>query len=398
MSKGNRPLEGIRVLDFTRVYAGPYCTMMLADLGAEIIKIEKKVEGDDTRAFMPMKDGESGYFNYVNRNKKSIELDLKKAESIEIVKDLAAKSDIVIENFTPGVTYRLGIAYEDIKAVNPQIIYGAISGFGHTGVYKDRPAYDIICQAMGGFMSLTGEKDGKPYKLGPSIVDASAGIHMAYALMAALYYRSKTGIGQFVDIAMMDTAFSTLENFVVTKTLTGTSPTRDGNANLGSAPFNSFKTKDGYVVIAVANDKLFEKFTKAIGREDLLAEPNYRTNYERKINETELNKIIENWTAGYFTNEVCEILALDKIPVGPILSIDDLIDNQHLKDREMLVEITHPILGRVVYPGNPIKFSVTSDLRYDSAPMLGEHSIQILKDILGKSDEDIKKLQDIKII
>lgn len=398
MEYDRTPLAGLKVLDLTRVYSGPYCTMLLGDLGAEVIKVERQESGDDTRNFMPMKDGESGYFTYLNRNKKSISIDLKSEAGIRIIKKLSEWADIFIENFSPGVVDRLGIGYEEIKKVNPEIIYGSISGFGQTGPYRNKPAYDVVCQAMGGFMDLTGEKGGKPYKLGPSIVDASAGIHMAFAIMSAVYYRNKTGKGQFVDVGMMDTAFSTLENFVVTKTLTGEAPTRNGNANLGSAPFNTFKTKDGYVAIAVANDNLFKKLTTAMNREDLFAEPKYKTNYERKMNETELNQSVEEWTRNFKTQEVCEMLDKASIPVGPILGIDDLVEDQHLKSREMLVEIPHPVLGPVVYPGNPLKFSETCDIHFDPAPLLGEHTAEILQDILGKSEAEIKKLQQAGVV
>lgn len=394
MTKGKRPLDGVKVIDFTRVYAGPYCTMMLADLGAEVIKIEKQGTGDDTHDFQPVKDGESGYFTYLNRNKKSLSLNLKAKESIEIVKELATWADIVVENFSPGVVDRLGVGYEDLRAVNPRIIYGSISGFGQSGPYSKKPAYDLVCQAMGGYMTITGEAGGKPYKLGTSIADAAAGIHMAYALVAALYYREKTGVGQFVDVAMMDTVFSTLENFIVTKTLTGTAPSRNGNANLGSAPFNLYETKDGYVTIACANNKLFEKLATAIGKTDLLKDPRYKENSLRKKNESTLNKAIEEWTSRHTTKDVCAMLEAAAIPVGPILTIDELVEDPHLKARNMLVEIPHPKFGVIKYPGNPIKYSNTSDLCFNSAPLLGEHNEEVLKTILQKSAEEIKALRD----
>lgn len=394
MTKGKRPLDGVKVIDFTRVYAGPYCTMMLADLGAEVIKIEKQGTGDDTHDFQPVKDGESGYFTYLNRNKKSLSLDLKAKESIEIVKELATWADIVVENFSPGVVDRLGVGYDDLQAVNPRIIYGSISGFGQSGPYSKKPAYDLVCQAMGGYMTVTGEAEGKPYKLGTSIADAAAGIHMAYALVAALYYREKTGVGQFVDVAMMDTVFSTLENFIVTKTLTGTAPSRNGNANLGSAPFNLYKTKDGYVTIACANNKLFEKLATAIGKTDLLKDARYKENSLRKKNESTLNKAIEEWTSPHTTKDVCTILEAAAIPVGPILTIDELVEDPHLKARNMLVDIPHPKFGMIKYPGNPIKYSKTSDLCFTSAPLLGEHNEEVLKTILHKSAEEIKALRD----
>lgn len=397
MSDMKKPLAGVKVIDFTRVYSGPYCTMMLADLGAEVIKVERKGLGDDTHFFAPRKDGESGYFAYLNRNKKSLSLDLKAPESVEIVKELAKWADIVVENFSPGVVDRLRIGYEDLKKVNPKIIYGSISGFGQTGPYRKKPAYDVVCQAMGGFMALTGEKDGKPYKLGPSIVDASAGIHMAFALMVALHYRTRTGLGQFIDIGMMDTAFSTLENFVVTKTLTGTAPTRNGNANLGSAPFNSFKTKDGYVAIAVANNNLFDKLTRAIDRRDLFENEKFKENHFRKANEEELNSEVEKWTLQYTTSEVVKILDEASVPVGPILGVDELLEDPHLKSRDMLVDITHPMLGTVTYPGNPLKFSESSELCFESSPLLGEHNDYVLKNILNIDDAKIKEYKDKEI-
>lgn len=394
MTDMKKPLAGIKVIDFTRVYSGPYCTMMMADLGAEVIKIEKNGTGDDTHWFAPRKDGESGYFTYLNRNKKSLALDLKKKESVDIVKKLASWADIVVENFSPGVVDRLGIGYEALKEVNPRIIYGSISGFGQTGPYRKKPAYDVVCQAMGGFMALTGEKDGKPYKLGPSIVDASAGIHMAFALMAALHYRDVTGKGQFIDVGMMDTAFSTLENFVVTKTLMGEAPTRNGNANLGSAPFNSYRTKDGYVTIAVANNNLFDKFTKVMDRRDLFEAERFSENHLRKQNEEELDREVEKWTMRYTTAEIVEMLDEASVPVGPILSVDDLVEDEHLKSRGMLVDIPHPLLGTITYPGNPLKFSESSELAFEPAPLLGQHRDEVLRDLLGMEAEEIEALEE----
>lgn len=394
MSEIKKPLAGVKVIDFTRVYSGPYCTMMLADLGAEVIKVERKGIGDDTHFFAPRMEKESGYFAYLNRNKKSLSLDLKAPESVEIIKELAKWADVVVENFSPGVVGKLGVGYEDLKAVNPKIIYGSISGFGQTGPYRKKPAYDVVCQAMGGFMAITGDKDGKPYKLGTSIVDASAGIHMAYAIMVALYCREKTGIGQFIDVGMMDTAFSSLENFIVTKTLTGTAPTRDGNANLGSAPFNSFKSKDGYVTIACANNALFKKLAVAIEREDLLEIPEYSENHFRKANEKALNAEVEKWTIERNTDEIVKILDAASVPVGPILGVDELVVDPHIEAREMLVEIDHPLLGKAKYPGNPLKFSETSEFSFERSPILGEHNDYVLKDILGMDDEKINAYKE----
>lgn len=397
MTDSKKPLQGLKVLDFTRVYSGPYCTMMLGDLGAEIIKVERKGLGDDTHFFAPIKNDESGYFTYFNRNKKSLSLDLKAPESVEVIKDLAEWADIVIENFSPGVMDRLGIGYEALKERNPGLIYGSISGFGQNGPYKKKPAYDIVCQAMGGFMALTGERNGKPYKVGPSVVDALAGIHMAFAIMAAVHHRDLTGEGQLIDVAMMDTAFSVLENFVVTKTLTGEAPTRNGNANLASAPFNTFRTKDGYVAIACANNGLFTKLVKAIGREDLLTMPEYAENNLRKRNEETLNQEIEQWTSEHTADQVVEILDAAKVPAGPIFGIDDLVKDPQIKARQMLVEIDHPVIGKAEYPGNPLKFSKTSELCFEPAPLLGQHNDYILKEILGLDEDKIQQLKEKEI-
>ena len=227
MSK--KPLEGLVVLDFTKVYSGPYCSLLLADLGAEVIKIERKNTGDDSRAFRPLPNiiEGSGYFMYMNRNKKSIELDLKDPNAQEIIYRLCKKADIVLENNAPGVTKKLGISYEDLKKYNPAIIYGSITGFGQTGPYKNKPAYDIIAQAMGGYMAVTGPKGGMPMKLGTSMGDSIAGVHMAFALMSAVYYRDRTGEGQFIDIAMMDSCFATLEYHVVIQSIGGVTPERN---------------------------------------------------------------------------------------------------------------------------------------------------------------------------
>lgn len=400
MSCNKRPLDGIVVIDFTRVYSGPYCTMMLADLGAEVIKIERKGFGDDSRQFLPLPDitRESGYFMYLNRNKKSIELDLKDPRAQEIIYQLCKKADMVVENYSPGVAARLGIDYESIRKHNPNIIYGSISGFGQTGPYRNKAAYDVVAQAMGGNMAISGFKDGPPVKLGTSIADASAGIHMAYGLVVALYHREKTGIGQFVDVAMMDTVFSTLENFVVMKTYAGITPTRNGNANLGAAPFNVFNTKDSFVAIAVANDSLFERFTTAINRSDLLELEIFKDNKGRKENEEVLNAIVNEWTSKRSTKEVCDILDEAKVPVGPILGIDELVDDPQIREREMLVEINHPKEGKIKFPGNPIKYSETKIESFQPSPLLGENTEEILRDIGGYDPEEIRRFQQNGVV
>lgn len=393
----HRPLEGLVVVDFTRVYSGPYCTMMLADLGAEVIKVERKDLGDDSRQYLPLPDPnrESGYFIYYNRNKKSIELDLKDPAAKEIIYRICRNADIVVENFAPGVADRLNIGYEDIKKVNPDIIYGSISGFGQTGPYRAKAAYDIIAQAMGGYMAVTGFKDGEPLKLGTSIADAGAGIQMAYALLAAVYYREKTGIGQYIDVSMQDVVFSTMENFIMMKTYGGIMPTRNGNSNLGAAPFNTFKTKDGrYVCIAVANDAMFERCMNAIDRPEAVNDPRFSSNKSRKGNEPLLNSILEEWTLTKSVEEVCEIMDAAKVPVGPILGIDELLEDKQLIHREMIVEMEHTTEGKVKMPGCPLKFSETKADIFNSSPLLGEHTAEIMKKYGEYSEEEIEALYE----
>ena len=400
MSGKKRPLDGVVVLDFTRVYAGPYCTLMLADLGATVIKIERKDFGDDTRQFVPIPDetSESGYFMYLNRNKMSLELDLKCSQAQEVIYKLSEKADMIVENYAPGVVARLGIDYDTIKKYKPDIIYGSVSGFGQTGPYRNKAAYDVVAQAMGGYMGISGEKDGMPLKLGTSIADAGTGIHMAYALVSALYHREKTGQGQFVDVAMMDTVFATLENCVVMQTYAGVTPRRNGNANLGAAPFNTFATKDGYVAIAVANNALFVKFSNAIGQPELLENEMFENNKLRKMNEEVLNAIVNEWTRKLTTEEICRILDAAQVPVGPIKNIDELVTDPHLIARDMLVEIDHPKEGKIKFPGCPIKFAETKADVFEPAPLLGQHNDYILKKFGGYTETEIRSLQDEGIL
>lgn len=395
-----RPLEGITVLDFTRIYSGPYCSMLLGDLGAYVIKVEKKGTGDDSRQFRPkpnIKEG-SGYTMYLNRNKKSVELDLKDEKARGIIYRLCEKADIVLENYAPGVAKKLGIDYDTLKKYNPQIIYGSISGFGQTGPYRNKAAYDIIAQAMGGYMAVTGPKNGMPIKLGTSVGDSCAGLHMAFALMAAMYYRQRTGIGQYIDISMMDSVFATLENHVMIQTMDHITPVRNGNSNQNAVPFNTFRTSDDYVAIAVANDALFEKFAQAIQRPDLLENPDYKTTNNRKLHEDELTKIVEEWTTKHTTKEVCQIFEDYKIPVGPILGIDQLVEDPHILAREMMIEVDHPYGGKIRMPGCPIKFSETKIDHFAPSSALGADTAQVLREIGGYTQKELEDLAEAGII
>lgn len=396
--KKQGPLSGIKILDFTRVYAGPYCTMLLADLGAETIKVEIPKIGDDSRRFLPIKNNESGYYMYLNRNKKGITLDLKTAKGKKIAIELARWADILVENFSPGTMDNLGLSYSNIKRINPQIIYASISGFGQTGPLRNKVAYDPVAQAMGGLMAVTGYPDRPPVKVGSSIADANAGIHGAFGILAALYHRIKTGQGQHVDVSMMDAVFSILENHIVQYTLLGINPQRIGNDSLTSAPFGTFETKDDYVVIATANDKLFHKLAHAMERDDLITDERFITNADRVRNYDELKPMVEEWTRQYITTEIVERLDKQKIPVAPILPIEQLVKHPQVKAREMLSEIDHPVAGKFSIPNIPIKFSETPGSIRTSSPLLGQHTDEILTTILGMTVDDVNKLRKEGVI
>lgn len=399
MTEPNRgPLKGIKVLDFTRVYSGPYCTMLLGDLGAEIIKVEMPGTGDETRRFLPFKNNESGYYIYVNRNKKGITLNLKNPAGREIALKLAQWADILVENFSPGTMAHLGLDYDEVRKVNPQIIYASISGFGQTGPLRNKGAYDAVVQAMGGLAGVTGFPDHPPVKTGPSIADANAGIHAAFGIVSALYHRQKTGEGQYVDVSMMDTLFSVLENFVVLYTLTGVNPERAGNENLASAPFDTFESKDDYVAIATANDPLFLKFARAMGMPELAQDERFLTNPLRKRNYAELRPIINKWTRSKTTEEIVSLLDRCKVPAAPILSIRELVAHPQIKAREMLVEVDHPVIGKFDVPGFPIKLSVTPGSVRTVAPSLGQHTDEVLSKIVGLNEQEIRDLKATKAV
>lgn len=396
--KKERALEGLKILDFTRVYSGPYCTMLLADLGAEVIKVEAVGKGDDTRFFAPIKDGESGYFMYLNRNKKSIALNLKEAEGKKVALELAQWADVVVENFSPGTMAKLGLDYDAVKLVNPEVIYASISGFGQSGPYRNKVAYDAVAQAMGGMTYLTGFSDSSPVRVGPAISDAATGVHTATAILAATIYKSNTGKGQFIDVAMMDTVFSMLENFVSIKSMLNVNPERSGNSNPSSAPYNMYRTKDSYIVIATANDGLFAKLAKVMDREELVDDPRFNTNPNRKTNEKALDAIIEAWTIGYTNIEIESMLDEARVPVASLKSIEELMDDPQIAHREMLIEHDNPVVGKVKFPGNPLKLEKTPPDTEQRAPLLGEHTQEILTQVLRYSDFQVSELKNKNIV
>ena len=304
-----QPLEGIRVLDLTQAYSGPFCTMNLADHGAEVIKIETPEKGDQTRGWGPMENGYSGYYAYINRNKKGITLNLKTEEGKQIFTELLKTADVVCENYKVGVLERLGFSYEKMKAINPGIIYGSISGFGLSGDLASRPAYDIVAQAMSGMMSVTGFPDGAPCKIGPSIGDNYTGAYLCMGVLMALYEREKTGAGRRIDVAMMDTLFSVMENFVVEYTVAGKTPHRAGNQDPSIAPFDSFRAKDGDFVMGCGTDKMYASLCGAMEREDLAKDPRFLTNLDCCENYGALKPLIEAWTTTKTVKELEKIIS-----------------------------------------------------------------------------------------
>lgn len=387
-----KPLEGVVVLDLSRVLAAPYTGMILADMGADVIKVERPGKGDDSRAYGPFKNGESVYYMSLNRGKRSMTLNMKSEEGKQILKDLVKQADVLVENFRGGTMDKLGLGYDVLKEINPRLIYSACTGFGMTGPYKHDPAYDVIVQGMGGIMSITGQEGGEPTKVGASIGDITAGIFSAVGIMIALYNREKTGKGQLVDVSMLDCQVAILENAISRYMNAGVSPKPIGNRHASITPFQSLKTKDGYVIVAVGNDTLWQKFCGLIERPDLAADPRFTTNPLRtgnvKVLGEELNKTFQTKTM----DEWLHILKEGGVPVGPINDVERVIKDPAVIAREMIVTTHHPIAGDVEMAGVPIKLSGTPGSVDAPAPTLGQHTREILKEKLDMDDALIDQL------
>lgn len=391
-------LEGIKVLDLTRVLAGPYCTMVLGDMGAEIVKIERPGVGDDSRAFGPYENGESAYFMSLNRNKKSITMNLKEKETKEMFIEMVKQVDIVVENFRPGTMEKLGLGYEELKKINPKLIYAAASGFGHTGPYSKRPAYDAIVQAMGGIMSITGEKGGKPVRVGPSIGDITAGLFTTIGVLAALNYRNETGKGQKVDVAMLDGQVAILENAIARYYVNGESPKPAGNVHNSIFPFEPFNTKDGEIMVAAGNDALWAKLCKELGASELIEDERFKTNPLRGENYDEMRPLIAEKFLEKTTDEWYKTLTEAGIPNGPINDIENVVNDPQVLEREMIVDVEHKKAGKTKVPGVPIKMSETQGEVKTPAPLLGEHNEEVLKKYLNLSKEEVEELKEKGII
>ena len=389
-----KALEGIRVLDFTRVLAGPFCTMVLGDLGAEVLKVEKPSTGDDSRSFGPYEGGESAYFMSINRNKKSMTLNLKDPESVKLIKEMIPHFDVLVENFRPGVMKKLGLSYEELSEINPKLVYASSCGFGQTGPYSSLPAYDLILQGMGGIMSITGMDAEHPTKVGSSIADIFAGVFCAIGILAALRHREKTGKGQQVDISMLDCQVAILENAIARYFVNGESPEPMGNRHPSISPFATFHTSDGFLNIAVGNDAIWERFCGLIGRDELAEDPRFVSNESRNNNFDELKGILDGIIAEDSTDSWIERLREAKVPCGPINNIGHVVNDPQVLYREMIVDVDHPTVGSTKIPGSPIKMSETSGTVYKAAPVLGEDLMEVLSSLLGKSESEIEKLKN----
>ncbi len=394
-----KPLEDIVVLDFTRVLAGPYCAMILANLGAKIIKVERPETGDDSRSFGPYKNGQSAYFVSLNRGKKSIAIDLKKPEGKQIIKELAKVSDVVLENFRPGTTRKLGLSYDVLSKINPRVIYAAVSGFGHSGPYSEKPAYDMIAQALGGIMSITGQPGGEPTRVGSSVGDIIAGMFGAIGIISAIYERVFTGKGQMVDVAMLDGQVAVLENAIARYDISGEVPGPIGSRHPSITPFGGFKTKDSWVIIACGNQVIWERFCKVVNREDLLEVEEFKTNEKRTENYQKIKPVLDEIVIQKTTEEWLKIFESGSVPASAINTVDKLFNDPQVKARKMIIEAEQPGMGKMHLAGNPIKLStVTEEVVTDPAPKIGEHTDEILQSFLNYDDIRIDELKKQKII
>ena len=395
-----KALADILVLDLTRVLAGPYCTMMLADYGAEVIKIEVPGKGDDTRAFGPLKNGASMYYANVNRGKKGVTLNLKEDKGKKIFLDMVKRADVVVENYRPGVMDKLGLGYEELKKNNDRIIYAAVSGFGCYGPKSLRPGYDIIAQATGGLMSITGEPGRHGIRVGNAMGDVLGGMNLTIGILIALHARTITGKGQRVDVSLVDSVVSSLETGTQRYFASGKQPELMGNRYAAAYPYDSFKASDGFFVIGCGNDKLFSLFcNNVLNRPELLEDSRFATNIKRCEYHAELKPIIEEWSINYSIDEAVDLLNEAGVPAAPINDLQRVTEDDHIANvREMFVPLHHPVIGDMKVNGNPVKLLDTKADISRPAPALGQDNGEVYKSLLGFDESFLEKLKEDKII
>ena len=397
-----KALEGIRILDLTRILAGPYCSMLFADLGAEVIKIEPP-EGEMIRDNPPrVQNGKGGphdrsrsaYFLSLNRNKYGITLNLKHPRAVQIFKDLVPQSDVVLENYAPGVMKRLGIDYPVLKEINPRIVMCSISGFGQWGPYSQKTAFDIVAQATGGLMSVTGNPDSPPVKAGTSIGDLNAAVHAAFAIMAALWHREKTGVGQHIDVSMQETIVSVMEGAVVRWTVGQELMQPIGSHNTNESPMAAYRCKDGHIIIGTVGNEHFQRFCRAIGKPEWMNRPEYATKGLRWARKWEMQKEIEEITIQYTVKEVGEMMDRERVANAPILNIQQVVEDPHLNARGYFVEVEHPIIGKAKIPGIRLQAFRNAGQNRKTLPLVGEHNEEVFGKYLGLSKEEVERLRN----
>lgn len=399
------PLAGVKVIDLTQMLAGPFCTLLLADLGADVIKVEP-LDGDTTRSQLPFFDDDEkhyygGYFHSVNRNKASVAIDLKQSAGREILRRLVRNADVLVENFRVGVMDRLDMSYEQLREINPRLVYACVRGFGdpRTGAspYADWPAFDVVAQAMGGLMGITGPAAGQPCKIGPGIGDIYPATLLAFGIVAALRHAERTGEGQFVDIAMYDGILALCERLVYQHAYTGEIPQQQGNSHPMLVPFDIFKTKDGWVAIATPRDAQWAELCRCIARPELAEDPLYRLRDDRLRHAEEVRKIVSDWTAARTNREVMEALG-GRVPAGPVNNAADIFADPHVMARDMLVSLEHPgSRHRGTFAGTPLKFTRTPTGLPRRAPLLGEHTVEVLRDC-GYTDAEVDDLHAAGVV
>lgn len=393
-----KALEGIRVLGATRLLSGPYCESLLGDMGAEVLSVELPGIGDENRMSYPVYNGVGTCYLATNRNKKSITINFNKPEGQEIFKELTKLSDIVIENNRPGTMARWGLGYEDLKKINPGIIMASISGYGQYGPYSERAGLDVAAQAMGGLMSFTGMAGGPPLRTGNALSDFMGGVYTAYGILAALHYKEKTGLGQYVDDALADNIMGILENVVPNYDLMGTIPVRDGSRIAWVAPYNCYKATDGHLTIGATTNVLFHRFCDVIGREDLKTDPEFIDPSARVRNVDRVDEMVQAWVGTKTVKEIVDLFAANGIPCSKVNTVVDLVTDPHIKAREMFVEVEYPGVGKFRVAGVTPKLSLTPGKVETPPPTIGQHNDEIYRGLLKYSDEKINVLRSIGAI
>ena len=397
---GLPPLQGIRVIDLTRIVAGPYCSMVLGDLGAEVIKVEQVKTGDESRAWGPpwLEKTVSAYFVCLNRNKKSLTLNLKHPQGAEIFRGLVRKSDVVLENFRPGTMDELGLGYETLQAINPRLVYCDITGYGNEGPYREKPGVDVVVSAIGGFMSITGEPDGQPVKAGVALTDILTGMYAFGSIASALLVREKTGRGQRISINLLAIQLATLINIGSNYLVGGILPRRWGSAHPNIVPYEAHKAKDGYIIFGVVNERMWQSFCQLLGMEEYEKDPRFSNNAQRIVNREALYRIIDEKLAAKTVDEWIPLFDQAGIPAGPINTLDRVFKDPQVLYTQQVKEIEHPQYGKVKVVGPPVKFSESPVGIQSPPPILGEHNREILTQILGYSPEEVEDFRNQGVI